>query len=184
MDEQEVESSRAGPGRGCRVDSRVVIAAHRIVRHALSCMLICVLLGALACDAPPEPERPVSEREAGAPQTGGRLEVGGMTNEGHYRVTLRPRDGAIPLNRIHAWTVEVTTAGGDPFRPTRLAFSGGMPQHQHGFITEPRVTRALGPGTFLIEGVKFHMSGDWTLRVELVGPSGPDVASLEVRVEP
>jgi hypothetical protein len=59
-----------------------------------------------------------------------------------------------------------------------------MPQHAHGFITEPRVTRSLGVGTFLIEGVKFHMPGDWTLRVELVGPSGPDVATLHVQVEP
>ncbi len=68
--------------------------------------------------------------------------------------------------------------------PIRLAVSGGMPQHQHGFVTEPRVTEALGAGDFLVEGVKFHMSGDWTMRFELVGPAGPDIAVFHVQVSP
>jgi hypothetical protein len=157
-----------------------VIAANRA---SLSSMF-CILIFAIACDPPREPEGPPVERDSSEPQTEGAAGVGGPTNDGHYHVTLRPRDGAIPVNEMQAWIVDVTTAEGEPFRPTRMAFSGGMPQHQHGFVTEPRVTRALGPGSFLIEGVKFHMPGDWTLRVELVGPSGPDVVSVQVRVEP
>jgi hypothetical protein len=161
-----------------------VIAAHRSILHATLLALLGALLCVFACDAPRETDAPPAARAPTEPQAAAGLGVGGPTNDGHYNVTLRPRAGSIPVNEMHAWTVDVTTAEGDPFRPTRLAFSGGMPQHQHGFVSEPRVTRALGPGTFLIEGVKFHMPGDWTLRVELVGPSGPDVVSLQLQVEP
>jgi hypothetical protein len=77
----------------------------------------------------------------------------------------------------------VANAAGEPFAATRLAFDAGMPQHGHGLSTAPRVTRALGNGRYRVEGVKFHMGGDWTLRVEVVGPSGADVAVFHVRVD-
>jgi hypothetical protein len=102
---------------------------------------------------------------------------------GLYRVAIAPEGGTIPLRAMHAWVVEVATAAGEPFEPTRLAFDGGMPQHGHGFPSAPRVTRSLGTGRFLVEGVKFNMGGDWTLRVEVVGPSGADVAVFHVQVD-
>jgi hypothetical protein len=102
---------------------------------------------------------------------------------GLYRIAIAPEGGAIPIGAIHSWVVEVATAAGEPFVPTRLAFDGGMPQHGHGLMTAPRVTRALGNGRFLVEGVKFHMGGDWTLRVEIVGPAGADVAVFHVPVD-
>lgn len=105
------------------------------------------------------------------------------TQAGLYQVSISPEAGAVPLGRIHDWVVEVRTADGEAFVPARLAFDGGMPQHGHGFLTAPRVTRSLGTGRLLVEGVKFHMGGDWTLRVEVVGPGGPDVAVFRVRVE-
>jgi hypothetical protein len=108
----------------------------------------------------------------------------GVSEEGRYRVGLRPRDGGVPMGRLHAWVVTTETADGVRFAPIRLAFGGGMPQHAHGFDTEPRVTRALAEGEYLVEGVRFHMSGEWTLRVELVGPAGPDVAIFRLQVAP
>lgn len=108
----------------------------------------------------------------------------GLSADGRYRLRLEPRDGDVPLGRLHAWVLAVETAEGVPFEPQRLAVSGGMPQHDHGFETEPRVTQRLPNGAFLVEGVRFHMHGDWTLRVELVGPAGPDVATFHVTVAP
>jgi hypothetical protein len=153
-------------------------------RLRLPACLLLALPFALSCDVPIEPSTKGVERESSVERVDSAPGASSASNDGLYRVILRPRDGAIPLNEMHAWTVDVTTAEGEAFRPTRLAFTGGMPQHQHGFITEPRVTRALGPGRFLIEGVKFHMAGSWMLRVELVGPSGPDTATVPVQVEP
>ena len=42
-----------------------------------------------------------------------------------------------------------------------ITVDGGMPQHGHGFPTRPRVTRDLDDGTYLLEGMKFSMTGWW-----------------------
>ena len=103
---------------------------------------------------------------------------------GQYRVALRPADGEIPLGRLHEWIFHVETVEGRAFRPSRLALSGGMPQHKHGFVTDPRLTRSLGNGDYLVEGVKFHMAGEWTMRFDIVGPAGGDYATFKVQVSP
>ena len=134
---------------------------------------------ALGCDA--REAAPAARAGAGSPPSPARLERTGES--GLYRVAIAPEGGAIPLRTMHAWVVEVATVAGEPFSPTRLAFDGGMPQHGHGLPSAPRVTRSVGAGQFLVEGVKFHMGGDWTLRVEVVGPSGADVAVFHVQVD-
>lgn len=139
--------------------------------------LSCVAFATWGCDARP----PDAAGRAGAGSSPAREERVGEA--GLYRVAIAPEGGAIPLGAIHSWVVEVATAAGEPFVPARLAFDAGMPQHGHGLTTAPRVTRALGDGRFLVEGVKFHMGGDWTLRVEVVGPSGADVAVFHVPVD-
>jgi hypothetical protein len=107
-----------------------------------------------------------------------------LSDGGHYRVWLRPASGEIPLGQIHSWILHVETVDGAYFDPTRIAVSGGMPQHGHGFVTDPRVTTVLGDGDFLVEGVKFHMGGDWILRFEIVGARAGDLATFDVHVEP
>jgi hypothetical protein len=138
-------------------------------------------LAALGCDA--GETDPADRAGAGSAPSplGARVERTGES--GLYRVAIAPEGGAIPLREMHAWVVEVATATGEPFAPERLAFDGGMPQHGHGLPSAPRVTRSLGTGRFLVEGVKFNMGGDWTLRVEVVGPSGADVAVFHVQVD-
>jgi hypothetical protein len=107
-----------------------------------------------------------------------------LTEAGHYRVAMRPESEQVASGALHTWIVHVEQADGQLFAPTRLAVDGGMPQHGHGFQTLPRVTRSLGGGDFLVEGIKFHMPGDWIFRVEVVGPLGEDVARLDVLVDP
>lgn len=122
-------------------------------------------------------------REDGRPAAGPAGPGSTLSAGGLYRISLEPESGAIPLNVMHSWVVGVETAGGEVVEPTRIAFDGGMPQHGHGFVTVPRVTRSLGGGRYRIEGVKFHMGGEWTLRVEVVGPAGPDAAVFLVQVD-
>ena len=59
-----------------------------------------------------------------------------------------------------------------------------MPGHGHGFVTQPRVTRDLGDGDFLVEGVKFHMMGAWVLDFEILGTLGPDAVRFDVELRP
>ena len=62
---------------------------------------------------------------------------------------------------MHEWTVRVTDASGNPVESAEVEIQGGMPEHDHGFPTQPQVTRNLGRGNYLVEGVKFNMGGWW-----------------------
>ena len=46
-----------------------------------------------------------------------------------------------------------------------------MPEHDHGLPTEPRITTNLGAGDYLLEGMKFHMNGVWTISLVISGPA-------------
>ena len=142
-------------------------------RAASLCLFVLV-----ACGDPDSPAVPTVQN---APRPPGELR---LSEAGLYRVSLRPQREPVPLRQLHAWVARLETADGEPVRPSRFAVSGGMPQHAHGFETEPRVTRDLGGGEFLIEGVRFHMAGAWVMRLEWVGPAGADVALVDVEVEP
>ena len=106
----------------------------------------------------------------------------GLTESGRYRVSLMPADGEVPIAEIHNWIVRLETAEGGAFMPTRLGLSGGMPAHGHGMTVEPRVTQRLDDGSFLVEGMKFHMAGEWRLLVGVGGPKGFDEVSFDIEI--
>jgi len=86
-----------------------------------------------------------------------------MSNGGVYRVSYAPRRGPIMNNQIHAWTIHVATADGKPVTDAAITVDGDMPQHGHGLPTRPQVTRHLGNGDYLVEGMKFQMGGWWVV---------------------
>ena len=104
------------------------------------------------------------------------------TETGRYRVSLAPVDGTIPIAEIHRWVMRLQTAAGDSFTPTRLVIDAGMPNHGHGMASEARVTQRLDDDRFLIDGMKFHMAGEWELFVGVGGPAGQDSAVMRFEV--
>jgi hypothetical protein len=108
---------------------------------------------------------------------------------GVYRVTLVPPAQAPAINQMHSWKVKLATPAGAPVHGAHFAVGGGMPQHGHGFPTHPRVTRELADGTYLLEGMKFSMTGWWEVKLDIQGPQGADqvtfntvVASTQARL--
>ena len=49
-----------------------------------------------------------------------------------------------------------------------------MPQHGHGLPTRPQVTRELADGTYLLEGMKFSMTGWWEIKLAIEATAGAD----------
>ncbi len=47
------------------------------------------------------------------------------------------------------------------------AHTGGMPQHGHGLPTKPRITKNLGDGKYLVEGMRFSMNGWWEIKFDI-----------------
>ena len=56
-----------------------------------------------------------------------------------------------------------------------------MPQHGHGLPTRPQVTRELADGTYLIEGMKFSMTGWWEIKLAIDSPAGRRQGDLQHR---
>ena len=55
-----------------------------------------------------------------------------------------------------------------------ILVDGGMPQHGHGLPTKPRVTRQMGNGDHLVEGMKFNMGGWWVVEFPIRASAGTD----------
>ena len=89
-----------------------------------------------------------------------------MSAQGGFRVSYRT-DGPVPIGRLHTWTLHVARADGTPVTDAVVAVDGDMPEHRHGLPTRPRVTRHLGSGDYLVEGVKFQMGGWWVMDFDI-----------------
>ena len=96
---------------------------------------------------------------------------------GAFVVELEPPAMTPAINQIHSWQIRLTDASGVPIAHARITVDGGMPQHGHGLPTQPRVTRELSAGTYLMEGMKFSMSGWWEIRLQI------DVAGMSDTVK-
>ena len=101
---------------------------------------------------------------------------------GLYRATIRPQGDSIPQGRLQRWTLHLETASGAPVDSAAVAVDGGMPQHGHGLPTKPRVTRALGNGDHLVEGMKFNMGGWWVVKFRVDAMPGKDSVVFNVKL--
>ena len=93
---------------------------------------------------------------------------------GRYRGTIRPQGDSIPTGRLQTWTLHLETAAGAAIDTAAVSVDGGMPQHGHGLPTKPQVTRQLGRGDHLVEGMKFNMGGWWVIKFRLDAAAGQD----------
>ncbi|HJV63265.1 MAG TPA: FixH family protein [Albitalea sp.] len=102
------------------------------------------------------------------------LSLSRPTLSGKYVVELQPPAGPLPVNRIHTWRIALRTAAGEPVQGATIEVSGGMPEHGHGFPTQPRVSPQPEPGRYLLEGMKFSMTGWWEIKLSVRSPLGTD----------
>lgn len=110
------------------------------------------------------------------------LSLSHRTDQGAYLVSLQPPSPAPAVNQMHAWQVRLTAADGTPVRQARFRVDGGMPQHGHGLPTRPQVTREIADGIYLLEGMKFSMTGWWEIKVAIEGAAGKDSATFNTVV--
>ena len=76
-----------------------------------------------------------------------------------YSSELKP----IEINKIHTWIIHIENNNGLDVLNADVQVIGGMPEHDHGLPTQPKITKNLGDGYYLLEGMRFHMLGAWTV---------------------
>ncbi|MGV3591745.1 MAG: FixH family protein [Gammaproteobacteria bacterium] len=87
------------------------------------------------------------------------------SDSGALRASYTSEVMPLPLNRMHGWTLHLETRDGTPLENAEVTIDGGMPAHNHGLATAPAVTAHLGNGDYRVEGLRFHMQGEWELRL-------------------
>ena len=102
------------------------------------------------------------------------------TQDKKFVVALQPP----AINQIHSWQVKLSTPDGAPVTHARINVDGGMPQHGHGLPTRPQVTRELADGTYLVEGMKFSMTGWWEIKLAIQAADGADTAVFNTVIDP
>lgn len=89
-----------------------------------------------------------------------------LSERGVYELSFESSLQPIEINQIHTWVLHITTAG-VPVLNAKLSVGGGMPAHDHGLPTRPRISEELGNGDYRLEGMRFHMSGAWEVSIEI-----------------
>ena len=101
---------------------------------------------------------------------------------GVYRGTILPQGDSIPQGRLQRWTLHLETASGVAVDSASIQVDGGMPQHGHGLPTRPAVTRHLGNGDHVVDGMKFNMGGWWVVKFRVSSPAGSDSLVFNVKL--
>jgi len=98
------------------------------------------------------------------------------------RVTYTTPPGLPDINRMHSWILHVESADGVAIENATIDVTGGMPEHDHGLPTHPRVTEELGGGDYRLDGVRFHMRGYWEIEVAVTTEDGTSVVVIPLRL--
>ena len=86
----------------------------------------------------------------------------------------------LQINKLHAWVLHINDAHGNPVVGAHIEASGGMPVHDHGLPTYPRVTEELGEGNYRLDGMRFHMAGAWEITLTVVADGKTDTVVVTV----
>jgi len=105
-----------------------------------------------------------------------------VARAGDLVVTYSVPDGAVEINRMHSWVLHVESATGTPITGAAIEVDGGMPAHDHGLPTRPRVTREIGNGDYQLDGLRFHMGGYWEIVVTVSTNAGVETIVIPLKL--
>jgi hypothetical protein len=106
-----------------------------------------------------------------------------LSEKGVYRVSYKPEGATIPIKQLHSWTLHIARPDGTPVTDAVVGVDGDMPEHRHGLPTRPRVTRHLGNGDYLIEGIKFQMGGWWVMDFTIASGGRSDIVRFNMQLQ-
>lgn len=105
-----------------------------------------------------------------------------VSENGLFRVSYISSQDIVPVNQMHQWTLHVETVDGQPVENATIAVDGDMPEHGHGLPTRPQVTKYLGNGDYLVEGMKFQMGGWWVMDFTITTTKHTDAVHFNMKL--
>lgn len=105
-----------------------------------------------------------------------------LTDDEHFKITITSKLDPLVINTMHAWIIHVENKHQQDVLEASITVDGGMPEHDHGLPTRPQITKNLGNGSYLLEGIKFHMGGWWILTISIVDGSVSDSVTFDINL--
>lgn len=105
-----------------------------------------------------------------------------LTEKQLYKVSYSSKLTPIEINKIHAWIIHIEDKNGIDVLNADVEVIGGMPEHNHGLPTQPQITKNLGDGCYLLEGMRFHMLGWWTVTISIQHENINDSATFNLQL--
>lgn len=105
-----------------------------------------------------------------------------VSDNGHFQVSYISKLEPVKINTLHAWKIFIKDKNGKDLSNAEVSVIGGMPEHDHGLPTQPQITKNLGDGCYLLEGMKFHMLGWWTVTVSITNKNISDAVTFNLKL--
>ena len=99
-----------------------------------------------------------------------------------FRLRYHSEMGAIRINEMHSWELQLQDAEGQPIEGANIEVNGGMPVHNHGLATSPVVEPTTEPGLYRLSGLRFHMPGEWLLQFSVSAGHSEDDVSISLQL--
>ena len=106
-----------------------------------------------------------------------------LSDNGLFNASYSASTGTVPINQMHQWTLHVDSADGKPVENATITVDGDMPQHGHGLPTSPQVTKYLGKGDYLVDGMKFQMGGWWVMDFTITANGQTDAVHFNMQLK-
>jgi hypothetical protein len=127
----------------------------------------------------------VSLTLAGCGLVGGEPHFDGSTRPsaaGQFTASVTSDPAVPPVNVMHTWVLHLSNGDGSPVEDAQISVDGDMPAHGHGLPTQPQVSRHLGNGRYLVEGMQFQMGGDWYVEFAITVAGASDTVRFDFRL--
>lgn len=103
--------------------------------------------------------------------------------KGTFKVSVAGQAATLQQNKLETLTIMVTRSGGQAVIDAKMSVSGKARDVKRQLPTEPQVTKHLGGGKYLVEGLRFNMAGNWLLEFDIQSGADKDKSLLEVLVK-
>jgi hypothetical protein len=102
---------------------------------------------------------------------------------GHFIIRVTGIERPEPINHLHGFDLSLATADGRPAAGATIVVTGERRYALNPLPTAPRVSSAQAEGQYRVEGLRFHMAGEWQLDFAVSLGEIRDRASLDVVVK-
>jgi hypothetical protein len=103
-----------------------------------------------------------------------------LSDNKHFIVSYTSKLEPVEINNLHTWIIHIKDMDNKDVVDAEMIVLGGMPEHNHGLPTQPKITMILGDGYYLLEGMKFHMMGWWTVTISITSEKASDTVTFNL----